>query len=87
MLDEYLEPVSCKSPFTKHLVDGGNWIPTSNGASFLVGQIIVEQSSNLIFDLSIVISLTPKLKAPRPVLATTHQLWEKESPVWGQKSP
>ena len=55
-LDEYLEPVSCKSPFTKYLVDGGDWIPTRSGASFLVDQIIVEQSSNLASVLSM---LTP----------------------------
>ena len=58
VLDEYLKPVSCESPFTKYLVDGGDWIPTRNSASSFVGQIIVEQSSNLIFVLSTLTSLT-----------------------------
>lgn len=40
--EEYLEPVPRESPFAKHLIDGGDGIPTRNGASLLVGKIIVE---------------------------------------------
>lgn len=58
VLDEYLELVSCKPPFAKHLVDGGDWVPTRNGASFLIRQVIIEQSSNLTFVLSTPTCLT-----------------------------